>query len=294
MSYALVFWVNSQQTSIVPSIAVSDKRMLTDDKRVGKVKWMDEKKKVPSEGWSSHDGRVLSISDKRIDLSKEENKYWTEKDNFDSDISKSPSSSNESHRVLFNEESASKKLKMYVCNSENKLKQKTEDYAAKSFNKRILSAISSNCYNENEMDSENLDKMPWFSQSQTVTAMLKSPNTARLPTSSSCSKCKLLASTVQKYRDDLPKMFGFMQQSLTSALSQSSSECLDNASSIASPQIASFAASTTTLSRSMDKPSANQQKNQQFIVNSPSPSNAVQNVTGVQQVDESLGCFVKI
>ena len=64
MSYALVFWVNSQQTSIVPSIAVSDKRMLTDNKRVGKIKWMDEKRKIPPEGWSSHDGCVLSISGK--------------------------------------------------------------------------------------------------------------------------------------------------------------------------------------------------------------------------------------
>ncbi|XP_065658575.1 uncharacterized protein LOC136083095 [Hydra vulgaris] len=45
----------------------------------------------------------------------------------------------------------------------------------------------------------------------------------------------------------------------------------------------------------MDKPSANQQKNQQFIVNSPSPSSVVQNVTGVQQVDEfDLGFGVKV
>ena len=62
--------------------------------------------------------------DKQIDLSKEENKFWAEKDNFDSDHSKSPPSSNESNHVLFNKESAPKKLKMQVCNSENKLKQK--------------------------------------------------------------------------------------------------------------------------------------------------------------------------
>ena len=54
MSYALVFWVNSQQTSIVPSIAVSDKRMLTDNKRVGKIKWIDEKRKIPPEGDGLH------------------------------------------------------------------------------------------------------------------------------------------------------------------------------------------------------------------------------------------------
>jgi hypothetical protein len=65
MSSALVYWVNSNETSIVPSEAVSDKRMLTDNSRVGKIKWMDKKRKTPKEGWTSHDGRVLSTSGKR-------------------------------------------------------------------------------------------------------------------------------------------------------------------------------------------------------------------------------------
>ena len=50
--------------------------------------------------------------------------------------------------------------------------------------------------------NENLDKMPLLSQSQNVLAVLKPANTSRLTmTSSSCSQCHQLASTVQKYRD---------------------------------------------------------------------------------------------
>ncbi len=66
MTYVLVYWTNSEQTSIVPSVGVSDKRMLTDSKRVGKIKWMDAKKKPPAEGWSSFDGRVLFVSGKKL------------------------------------------------------------------------------------------------------------------------------------------------------------------------------------------------------------------------------------
>nr|XP_047131834.1 uncharacterized protein LOC124810841 isoform X2 [Hydra vulgaris] len=139
-------------------------------------------------------------------------------------------------------------------------------------------------------------KLPWLSQSQTVTAVLKPANTSRLAmTTSSCSQCHLLAPTVQKYRDDLPKMFGFMQQSLTSALSQSSSECLDNSSPIILPEIASFAAHKTTLSKSVNNSSANQQKNQQLIANSLSTSSVTRNAIGVQQVDEiDLGLGVTV
>ena len=60
-------------------------------------------------------------------------------------------------------------------------------------------------------------------------------------------------------------MFGFMQQSLTSALSQSSSECLDSASPIVLPQLTSFAAHTTTLSKSFNKSLANQQSKNFFL-----------------------------
>ena len=56
-----------------------------------------------------------------------------------------------------------------------------------------------------------------------------------------------------------------MQQSLTSALSQSSSECLDSASPIVLPQLTSFAAHTTTLSKSFIKPLANQQSKNFFL-----------------------------
>ena len=42
--YAFVLWIHSNETSIVTTLAVADKRMLTDSERVGKVKWMDEKK----------------------------------------------------------------------------------------------------------------------------------------------------------------------------------------------------------------------------------------------------------
>jgi hypothetical protein len=65
MSFALVYWTNSNQTSIVPSTAVGDKRMLTDPKKVGKVKWMgpdDGKKKPPKDGWTLHDGRILCVN----------------------------------------------------------------------------------------------------------------------------------------------------------------------------------------------------------------------------------------
>ena len=65
MSFALAYLINTDQTSIVPSSAVSDKRMLTDSERSGKVKWMgpdNAKKKTPKEGWSSHDARVLFLS----------------------------------------------------------------------------------------------------------------------------------------------------------------------------------------------------------------------------------------
>ena len=60
-------------------------------------------------------------------------------------------------------------------------------------------------------------------------------------------------------------MFGFMQQSLISALSQSSSECLDSASPIVLPQLTSFAAHTTTLNKSFNKPLANQQSKNFFL-----------------------------
>ena len=56
-----------------------------------------------------------------------------------------------------------------------------------------------------------------------------------------------------------------MQQSLTSALSQYSSECLDSASPIVLPQLTSFAAHTTTLSKSFNKPLANQQSKTFFL-----------------------------
>ena len=65
MSKVIVFWKNSNQTSIVPVGAVCDKRMLTDSQRCGKVMWMgedDAKKKPPKKGWSTHDGRVLYVS----------------------------------------------------------------------------------------------------------------------------------------------------------------------------------------------------------------------------------------
>ncbi len=61
MSFALVTY----QTSNGPSNAVSDKRMLTDSERSGKIKWMgpdDAKKKPPKEGWSSHNASVLFVS----------------------------------------------------------------------------------------------------------------------------------------------------------------------------------------------------------------------------------------
>jgi len=58
-----VLWTNSNETSIVPTGAVGDKRLLTDPQRIGKVKWMPlTKKKEPKEGWSSHDARVLHLS----------------------------------------------------------------------------------------------------------------------------------------------------------------------------------------------------------------------------------------
>ena len=60
-----MYWTSSDETSVVPVCAVSDKRMLTDCKRVGKVKWMgegDAKKKAPKDGWSLHDGRALFVS----------------------------------------------------------------------------------------------------------------------------------------------------------------------------------------------------------------------------------------
>ena len=60
-------------------------------------------------------------------------------------------------------------------------------------------------------------------------------------------------------------MFECMQQSLTSALSQSSSECLDSAFPIVLPQLTSFAAHTTTLSKSLNKPLANQQSKNFFL-----------------------------
>ena len=43
--YSLVLWIHSNETSIVTTLAVADKRMLTDSERVGKVKWMDDEKK---------------------------------------------------------------------------------------------------------------------------------------------------------------------------------------------------------------------------------------------------------
>jgi len=65
MSKALVFWTSSNETSIVPICAVSDKRMLTDSQRCGKVKWMgendDKRKKAPKDGYSTHDGRILVV-----------------------------------------------------------------------------------------------------------------------------------------------------------------------------------------------------------------------------------------
>ena len=65
MSFSLVYWIITDQTSIVPCNAVYDKRMLTDSERSGKVKWMgpdDAKKKPLKEGWSSHDVRILFVS----------------------------------------------------------------------------------------------------------------------------------------------------------------------------------------------------------------------------------------
>ena len=61
-------WINSNETSVVTTLAVADKRMLTDSERVGKVKWMDEKKKPPKGGWSVHDARVLYVSGKCLFL----------------------------------------------------------------------------------------------------------------------------------------------------------------------------------------------------------------------------------
>ena len=60
-------------------------------------------------------------------------------------------------------------------------------------------------------------------------------------------------------------MFGFMQQSLTSALSQSSSKCLDSASPTVLPHLTSFAAHTTTLSKSLNKLLAHQQSKNFFL-----------------------------
>jgi len=53
----------TQETSVVPVVAIGDKRMLT-DRRVGKVQWMSDnpKKKPPKSGWSTHDARVLHMS----------------------------------------------------------------------------------------------------------------------------------------------------------------------------------------------------------------------------------------
>ena len=59
-----MLWVNSDESSLVPIVAVSDKRMITDPERIGKVRWMpvDGKKKAPKNGWTVHDARILHVS----------------------------------------------------------------------------------------------------------------------------------------------------------------------------------------------------------------------------------------
>ena len=63
MSLAAILWVDDNTSSVVPTIAVGDKRMLTDRERVERVKWMDIdlKKKTPADGWEVHNGRVLFL-----------------------------------------------------------------------------------------------------------------------------------------------------------------------------------------------------------------------------------------
>ena len=49
MSYAFVLLVHTDESSLVPIVTVSDKRMITDPERFEKVRWMpvDCKKKAP-------------------------------------------------------------------------------------------------------------------------------------------------------------------------------------------------------------------------------------------------------
>lgn len=61
MKFALVQWVHSNSTSIIPTKGVRNKAMLADPTVIDKVECVRETK-VPPTGWPAYDGKVLAVS----------------------------------------------------------------------------------------------------------------------------------------------------------------------------------------------------------------------------------------
>jgi len=61
MKFALVEWVHSNSTSIIPATGVRNKDMLSDPTIIDKIELVRDTK-VPPAGWQAYDGKVLAVS----------------------------------------------------------------------------------------------------------------------------------------------------------------------------------------------------------------------------------------
>ena len=57
--YALVLWINSNSTSVVPSSPDQNNELFINPFKSGKVAYPQKGQKEPAGGWEKHDARVI-------------------------------------------------------------------------------------------------------------------------------------------------------------------------------------------------------------------------------------------
>ena len=60
--WALVHWLESNQTSILDETMVEDKSLLDNPRKTGMVKYGDPKQKAPKHGWKAYLAKVVAKS----------------------------------------------------------------------------------------------------------------------------------------------------------------------------------------------------------------------------------------